>query len=573
MNTALADGVSVLGGLLRLTGPIFDKELRVASRRRRSYALRSAYIALLCLFILYVWLITVRLGGPGSASFQASRMGEAGRRVITAIIWFQFVAAQLMAIVLLSTSIGGEIRQRTLSVLMTTPINSLQIVMGKLLSGLLQVMLLLAISLPMLAIIRVFGGVPWGHVVSGLCITLTAAVFAGALSLLLSMTARHAYTVVLAIMTGYLLVFGASSGLIGMLSAWGLFGSTFAEVILYVLNPFGALHAVLSLGKTAGVISSWPVHCAIMLSATVGVVSLAVWRFRKIALSEAFGGAAKQAAGKEPKASVRKRPSRASSAIRRVEGAPIVWKEMRKPFFGRRKASFILYAVLAGVILVGSIPMVFGLRMGRGFGSPLFSYLMMGFSLIVFVRLAVLSAASITAEKEAGTWPILLATPLDDTEIVRGKAIAAFRRNVPLLLLLILLQVVPYLGIILFRGMGFLSVFYTIIYTIIYAIGLAGTVVFVIGLGLYFGVRLKSTNAAVASTVGIYIGVELFGRRVLTTLLYSIFLAASYRQGGRGAVLTWLIPIAVTLIPTCVCLGVGLLAAQRARCRLRRNIF
>ncbi len=558
MNTALADGVSVLGGLWWLTGPIFDKELRVASRRRRSYALRSAYIALLCLFILYVWLITVRLGGPGSASFRASRMGEAGRRVITAIIWFQFVAAQLMAIVLLSTSIGGEIRQRTLSVLMTTPINSLQIVMGKLLSGLLQVTLLLAISLPLLAIIRVFGGVPWGHVVSGLCITLTAAVFAGALSLLLSMTARHAYTVVLTIMTGYLLVFGACSGLIGLLSAWGLFGSTFAEVILYVLNPFGALHAVLSLGKTAGVISSWPVHCAIMLSATVGVVSLAVWRFRKIALSRAFSGTAKPDT---------------YFPIKRVEGAPIVWKEMRKPFFGRRKASFILYAVLTGVVLLGFVPSVFalfGFRRGRGpVGSSLYYYLMMGFSLIVFVRLAVLSAASITAEKEAGTWPILLATPLDDTEIVRGKAIAAFRRNVPLLLLLILLQVVLYLGIMLFAGMAF----FPVLYIIIYVIGLAGTVVFVIGLGLYFGVRLKSTNAAVASTVGIYIGVELFGRRVFTTLLYSIFLAPFYRQAGRGAVLTWLIPIAVTLIPTCVCLGVGLLAAQRARCRLRRSIF
>ncbi|GAI87624.1 unnamed protein product, partial [marine sediment metagenome] len=292
--------------------------------------------------------------------------------------------------------------------------------------------------------------------------------------------------------------------------------------------------------------------------ATVGVVSLAVWRFRKIALSEAFGEAAKPDT---------------YAPIKRVTGAPIVWREMRKPFFGRRKGSFILYAVLTGVVLLGFVPSVlalFGFRRGGGpVGRGLYYYLMMGFSLIVFVRLAVLSAASITAEKEAGTWPILLATPLDDKEIVRGKAIAAFRRNVPLLLLLILLQVVLYLGIFLFAGMTFFSVFYVIIYVI----GLAGTVVFVIGLGLYFGVRLKSTNAAVASTVGIYIGVELFGRRVFTTLLYSIFLAALYRQPGAGAVLMWVIPIAVTFAPTCVCLGVGLLAAQRARCRLRRSIF
>jgi len=565
MTGALTNFASLFGGLSWLTGPIFDKELRVASRRRRSYALRSAYIALLCLFILYVWFITVRSGGPGSASFRASRMAEAGRLIITAIIWFQFVAAQLITIVLMSTSISGEIRQRTLSVLMTTPINSLQIVMGKLLSGLLQVMLLLAISLPLLAIIRVFGGVPWSHVVSGLCITLTAAVFAGALSLLLSITYWNAYTVVLAVITGYLIVFGASSGLIGLLSAWGLFGSSFAELILYVLNPFGALHAVLSLGKTAGVFSSWPLHCAIMLLATAAVVSLVVWRVRKIALGQAFGGATKTGQSRR-RARIRKRRRRVDSVIRRVKGAPIVWKEMRSPVFAGTRGGFILYAVLAVMILVGFVTMMFGAPIGRGFIGSVFSYLWMGLSLVVFVRLAVAAAASITAEKEAGTWPILLTTTLDDKTIVRGKAIAAFRRNMKLLLLLILLQTTLFVVLMLSSA----TTFFWFLYIFIYALDLACTAVFVIGVGLYLGVRMKSTNAAVAATVGMYIGIILIGRRMFSSLL----LMSVYRWlGTSGLGGMWIAPVMVMVVPACVCAGVGLFAARRARCRLRRNIF
>jgi len=131
MNDSLTDILSIAPRLSWLTGPIFDKELRVSSRRRRNYVLRSVYVALLTVFILYVWFATVSFGRAASpAVFQVSRMARVGKNVITTIIWFQFVAAQLIAIVMLSTSISGEIRQRTLSVLMTTPINSLQIVMS-----------------------------------------------------------------------------------------------------------------------------------------------------------------------------------------------------------------------------------------------------------------------------------------------------------------------------------------------------------------------------------------------------------------------------------------------------------
>ncbi|MFH1717876.1 MAG: ABC transporter permease subunit, partial [Planctomycetota bacterium] len=174
----------------RLAGPLFDKELRVSSRRKRNYVLRSVYIIFLTFFVAVVWLGMVQY--QGSAAYQKSRMEVAGKTIITTIVTFQFIATQLIAIVMLSTSISDEIYHRTLGLLMTTPISSFHIVMGKLFSKLLQLILLLAISLPLLAIVRVFGGVPWGYLLSSLCITLTAVIFAGSLSLYFSIHNRRA---------------------------------------------------------------------------------------------------------------------------------------------------------------------------------------------------------------------------------------------------------------------------------------------------------------------------------------------------------------------------------------------
>jgi len=197
MTAGLINSVIYFLSLSWLTGPIFDKELRVSSRRRRNYFLRFAYVALLTVFVVFTWFVAARRGVSTSNVFQISRMSEAGKYIITTIVWFQFITIQLIAIVMLSTAINDEIYHRTLGLLMTTPISSFQIVIGKLFSKLLQLVLLLAISMPLLAIIRVFGGVPWDYIISSLCVTLTAAIFAGSISLVFSTYDRQAHSVII----------------------------------------------------------------------------------------------------------------------------------------------------------------------------------------------------------------------------------------------------------------------------------------------------------------------------------------------------------------------------------------
>src|SRR4030043_208663 len=87
--------------LSRLTGPIFDKEMRVSSRRRRNYVLRFVYIGLFTFFVGIMWLGYTVHGT--SSVYQISRMAQAGQGVVMAVLWFQFLTTQAIAIVLLGT--------------------------------------------------------------------------------------------------------------------------------------------------------------------------------------------------------------------------------------------------------------------------------------------------------------------------------------------------------------------------------------------------------------------------------------------------------------------------------------
>lgn len=563
MTTALLSFFSKLFNPVWLTGPLLDKELRVSSRRKINYFLRCGYIILLGVFILSTWYSTVVLRSSGSAVYQASRLSQAGRHIITAIIWFQFIVAQLVAIVMLSSAISDEIRTGTLNVLMTTPISSFQIVMGKLFSKLLQLMLLLAISMPLLAIIRVFGGVPWNYVVSSVCITLCAAIFAGALSLLLSISERRSYAVILSAAILYLLVFVAFlPGLFMGLAVADILNQQATQSVLALASPFWAMmrNTQLMASASGGNLSLWPLHCLFILTATTVLVGLSVWRVRKAALIATSGR----------NISPKKAKKASAGVIKRVTGAPIIWKEMRKGYIGRGKGNIVMFFLLIGFSISYLISIFFPLGMGRY--SFLLYFLTSGFYLVVMVRFAVHSAGGIAAEKDARTWPILLMTPLEDKEIVRGKAIAAVLRNLPLLLLYFVLLCIQYIKTVIPAMGGRSNVSPMIlVYFLISAINLVVSIVFVVGSGLYFGVRLRTATVAIAATAGLYLvmnGPFVGIYRLLTLVLYRVLLSSFSRSGN----VMW-IYFTTSIIFALFEVGVGLLFARCAVRRLRRDIF
>ncbi len=509
MKIASANPVSRFLSPLRLTGPLFDKELRVSSRRRRNYALRFVYVIMLTFFVAIVWLSVVE--SEFSPIYQKSRMALAGKRIITTIVSFQFTMTQLLAVVMLSTSISDEIHHRTLGLLMTTPISSLQVVMGKLFSKLLQILLLLAISLPLLAVVRVFGGVPAGYLLSSLCMTLTAVIFTGSISLFFSINNRRAYVVIIKTVVTLGFLFAFLPAIAGAIFGAPLFGgptppdiSAWPVAVFLHVNPPVAMSVNTALMMspiipTAIPVFYWPVHCVTMLAASALVIAVSVRIVRKVALRQATGQLdllPKRRAGRKRKKKSSRESGRSQERfgiIRPVRGSPVLWKEIRAPMIrgvdGRNSLIGLVVTIIALFITYGVCKNEDCLK--EDFVHT--AYVLM-FVIIGSIFTMVLSATSITSERESSAWPIMLATSMDDWHILLGKAGGVLRRCLPIWLLLaghvLLFVCVRYIHPI--------AIFHLLIF-------LAGLVSFLTGVGIYFSARFKRTTSAVVANFGLMI--------------------------------------------------------------------
>ena len=602
-----------------LTGPIFDKELRVSSRRKRNYTLRLIYIILLTFFIAIVWLSMVK--SEGSSAYQKSRLALAGKTIVTTIVMFQFFATQIIAVIMLSTSISDEIYHRTLGLLMTTPIGSFQIIMGKLFSKLLQLILLLAISLPLLAIVRIFGGVPWNYVLSSLCITLTAVIFAGSLSLYFSINNRRAYVVIIKTVFTLGVLFFFIPIITGtlFLPRWlyvPVLGSSVAASPLLVaflhLNPFGAMSVntammisssaprmmvILAITPTGASFFYWPLHCMLMLGASALLIAMSVKVVRKVALRQAVGQV--ESVPNHTRAKKSKRSSRRHAeqpelqgVIRRVTDSPVLWRELRAPMIqgaeGRNSIIGLAIAIIALLITYWTCENY----LDEAFTQT--GYVLM-FTVIGSVFTMVLSATSITSEKETRSWPILLATSMDDWHILLGKAIGVFRRCLPIWLLMA--------GhIFLFICMRYIhpvAILHMPIFT-------TGLVVFLTGAGLYFSARFKRTTSAVIASFALALALwvvlpamlglvsvfthdhDFIGDLVSANPAAQLVILMDGAGGKWNAQagfsnLTFAWPdsswrkawptTGLVIIYMLIYTAAGVLFACRAKCRFRRNIF
>ncbi|MHC4475860.1 MAG: ABC transporter permease [Planctomycetota bacterium] len=587
----------------RLTGPIFDKELRVSSRRRRNYVLRFVYLLLLTVFMGFVWLVAVGLQADQSLAGQVAKTSLAGIIIVNAIIGFQFLATQLLAIIMLSNSISDEIYKRTLGILMTTPINGFQIVMGKLFSKLLQLVILLAISLPLLATVRVFGGVPWDCVLSGLCITLTAAIFAGALSLYFSISSKRAYHVVLKTVFTLGILFGFVPAIVaGVLLRQGITPTGLLYSIAGLLNPFAAFSLNTGAASLIGVarwmrVYPWPYHCAIMLFASGLILARSVMIVRKVALRQAAGElqlGPRRRLRKNRSPNCRGQLPQSTGPIKRVKGPCVIWKELRAPSIkGPDETNGIIGLGVAIVALMATYAVCIKENcLHEAFAHV--GYVTMFICLGVGVNIA-LSAAAITREKETQCWPILLATPLGDWNILLAKAVSVVRRCLPIWLLLgghvVFFVVLRYIHPVALVHLVLLVIW---------------VVVFLCGSGLYFSSRFKRTTSAVVANfalalvlwafIPILLGISSQITRdedVLEAYVsaHPIVQASVVMRGAGGEYnaskpfnfLRYRWPCranakfwdttGLQLICVLIYTSLGLLFGWRAKCRFRRNVF
>lgn len=467
-------------------GPVLDKEMRVSSRRRRNYVLRSIYIILLLLIIILFWVEEVRYSGVNL--YQASRMSEAGKAIVYVIVWFQFIVSQLLAIMMLSTSISDEVYHKTLGVLMTTPINSFQIVLGKLFSKLLQLLLLLAVSLPLLAIVRVFGGIPWDYIIKSLCIILSSVIFAGSISMFFSIFCRRAYAVVII----SVLILGAIYLLLPILGvmyvevtrSFNQYGRQL-EMLFLNFHPFGTLGgltASMMMPRGASPVIFWPGCCIGLLAVSACILTVSVILVRKVALRQ-ITGQLDLIFVKKPRIS-KDGISKASSHIRKVSNLPLLWKEMRLPLLGRHK-KIVLFCLTASLIILVLTYLFLWSEISLKNEEVHVMYMIIFMSLGMLFTL-VIPATAVTSEKESGSWLLLLTTTQSDWQILWAKFFGVIRKCLPAWFFL-------FGHLIFFTLIGWINPA-TVVFMATIVVWI---IVFLSSTGLYFSSRFRKTTTAV----------------------------------------------------------------------------
>ncbi|MGD9790034.1 MAG: ABC transporter permease [Phycisphaerales bacterium] len=512
--------------LLRLVplNPIAVRLVQNGSRRARHMYIRSAYLALLIVALL--WLLLIKTSA-GSLSYR--ELAAAASTAFAAIANVQVFLICILAPVFMGAAIAQESSPRTWEVLLTTPLSATQIVLGNLFGRLFFVVALLGASLPLFALTQYFGGVPGSSIFLSYAIAVCAALVVGAIAIALSVSraaGKRAFFIFYVAVVGYL---GATWAVDEFLQA-GVGGSR--VTVMTALNPFLTLRALLDPvsyprapeGSQTSMILRWllekPVTTWCVGSAVLSLVTMIASTVTVRA--GGFLGIAGEGGGGVPwyrkmfgfgAANAEHRPPRA------VWTNPIAWREAaaRQATLGKTVARwvFIGMGALFGVLLIYLFHV--GQMTSDEFRLALSATAWAELATIALVAVNTAGTA-ISREREDGTLDLLLTTPITASAYLKGKLRGLIMYLLPLL-------AVP-VGTVMLAGL----------YVLVGGLGRSGGVeisqsgggavpvvlpeagvilafsvlpfmAFCVMLGLNWSLKSKGTIGSVVGTVGVLLGI------------------------------------------------------------------
>lgn len=210
-----------LPGIGRPTGisAIVAKELRGRMRGRRAFVVVTVHILLLSGF---AWMlqrineesIAMTSVFGGQATFASASVG---RGIFIGLLLLQTLMVAVLAPAATAGAISGEREHQTIDLLTVTPISSIAIVVGKLFSALAWIFLLILASIPVTALVFLFGGVAPDDVVRGYVVLAATAIGFGSIGIFFSAVTRRT---------------GASTGLTLVATLVLVIGSVFVWIFL-----------------------------------------------------------------------------------------------------------------------------------------------------------------------------------------------------------------------------------------------------------------------------------------------------------------------------------------------------
>jgi ABC-type transport system involved in multi-copper enzyme maturation permease subunit len=287
--------------------PVFIKEIRGRMRGARAFVVLTFYLALLGAFTGLMYLAVAE--SAMSVSGQTN-VGEIGRTLFVSIVAIEMLLVSFIAPAFTAGAISGEREHQTFDLLRTTLLGPASFVLGKLLSSMLYVLLLLLAAVPLQSIAFFFGGVAETEVILSFVILIVTALLFSTVGVFYSARSHRTlsasvltyasvafFTFGLPIMVGaVLLMFGfsfnnvqSSTPQIALLYLLGALICTnpaatalMTQWVLLNQQTIGAFTYTLAGGETITLISPWIPFTALYLTLTLIFFVLAVRRVRTI---------------------------------------------------------------------------------------------------------------------------------------------------------------------------------------------------------------------------------------------------------------------------------------------------
>ena len=193
------------------------KETRWRMRGRRAFVILTVYVLLLALLVFAVQrnieqasLWNLEAGMPPSGFASGSMSAAIGQAIFSLMVAMQTLLTLLLAPALTSGAISMEREKQTLELLVTTPISTLGMVIGKLISSLAYVVLLILASIPMMSLVFAFGGIAPDDVARAYVLLFAIAFGTGALGLFMSaLTKRTQIATALSYVVVFMMTIGS----------------------------------------------------------------------------------------------------------------------------------------------------------------------------------------------------------------------------------------------------------------------------------------------------------------------------------------------------------------------------
>ena len=470
--------------LTLFAGPIFSREALTLPRQFRHYAVRSGYVGLFFVLIYTAYQTTI--------GFQDLRgiaeMASFGSLVFQILGFVQLTLVLFFSLLFTAGNVAQEKDRQTLILLLMTDLRNHEIVLGKLLAGLLQVGTLILASVPVFAITQLLGGVDFAQIAWSVGICAAAAVLSGSWGAFVAFWREKTFqTLALGVLgiVVYLAVLEAAFALSPP-------GSALAQ-LASLLSPYRALADVMTpladttrIG-TASVSALKSVSALLLLSVALNAVAILKLRIWNPSRAFHVGPPAE----KELPASGDESPqAREVVRHRRIWKNPVIWREIMTRAYGRKIVFIkVIYLLIAAAAFYQSILQRGDERM-LGFVSPA-AFVFGGLGILALMLINAQAVTSITTERDMKTLDLIIATDITSKEFVYGKLGGVLWNTKELLL-------VPLLLTIWFASNGTMSV-EDASYLML---GLLTLVGFSAMLGVHSGMGFGSSRSAIANSLG-----------------------------------------------------------------------